>query len=95
MLFLYLIVQIVQGAFLIPRIHSHSLKVHPVLILVSIVVGSEIGGMWGVVLGPPLAASIKELFAYFSNPETLKIVAEDNSLKDMQKMNEESRDENA
>ena len=94
-LFLYLIVQIVQGAFLIPRIHSHSLKVHPVLILVSIVVGSEIGGMWGVVLGPPLAASIKELFAYFSNPETLKIIAEDNSLKDMQKMNEKSRDEDA
>ena len=66
-LLLYLFVQIIQGAILAPRIHSVSLRVHPVLILVSIVIGSEIGGMWGVVLGPPLAAAFKELFVYFSD----------------------------
>ena len=43
------------------------MKLHPLMILVSIVVGSEIAGLWGVVLGPPIAASIKELLIYFSN----------------------------
>ena len=61
-------VQILQGAFLVPRIQSFSMNVHPLIVLVSIVIGSEVGGMWGVVLGPPIAASIKELIVYFSEP---------------------------
>ena len=61
-------VQILQGAFLVPRIQSFSMKVHPLIVLISIVIGSEVGGMWGVVLGPPIAASIKELIVYFSEP---------------------------
>ncbi len=56
-----------QGAFLVPRIQSFAIKIHPLLILVSIVIGSEIGGLWGVILGPPIAASTKELIVYFSN----------------------------
>ena len=56
-----------QGAFLVPRIQSFAIKIHPLLILVSIVIGSEIGGLWGVILGPPVAASTKELIVYFSN----------------------------
>lgn len=79
---LYLVVQLFQGAVLVPRIHSHSLKVHPVLILVSIVIGSEIGGMWGVVLGPPLVAAFKELFVYFSNPASHNEIISDAVIKD-------------
>ncbi len=81
-LLLYLAVQIIQGAVLVPRIHSQSLKVHPVLVLVSIVIGSEIGGMWGVVLGPPLVAAIKELFVYFSNPANQSGIVSDSAIKD-------------
>ena len=81
-LLLYLAVQIIQGAVLVPRIHSQSLKVHPVLVLVSIVIGSEIGGMWGVVLGPPLVAAIKELFVYFSNPANQNGIVSDSAIKD-------------
>ena len=66
-LVLYLGVQLFQGAFIVPRVQSLAMKLHPLMILVSIVVGSEIAGLWGVVLGPPIAASIKELLIYFSN----------------------------
>ena len=66
-LLLYGGVQLMQGAFLVPRIQSFAIKIHPLLILVSIVIGSEIGGLWGVILGPPIAASTKELIVYFSN----------------------------
>ena len=66
-LLLYLGVQLFQGAFIVPRVQSFAMKLHPLMILISIVVGSEIAGLWGVVLGPPIAASIKELLIYFSN----------------------------
>ena len=66
-LFLYGGVQLIQGAFLVPRIQSFAIKIHPLLILVAILIGSEIGGLWGVILGPPVAASTKELIVYFSN----------------------------
>ena len=66
-LLLYAGVQLMQGAFLVPRIQSFAIKIHPLLILVSILIGSEVGGLWGVILGPPIAASVKELIVYFSN----------------------------
>ena len=66
-LLLYLGVQLFQGAIIVPRVQSFAMKLHPLMILISIVVGSEIAGLWGVVLGPPIAASIKELLIYFSN----------------------------
>jgi len=66
-LLLYAGVQLMQGAFLVPRIQSFAIKIHPLLILVSILIGSEVGGLWGVILGPPIAASVKVLIVYFSN----------------------------
>ena len=62
-----LFIAAILAAFLVPRIQSFAIKIHPLLILVSIVIGSEIGGLWGVILGPPVAASTKELIVYFSN----------------------------
>ena len=43
-LLLYVGVQFIQGAILVPRIQSLALRVHPLMILVGIVIGSEIGG---------------------------------------------------
>ena len=79
-LLLYLGVQLFQGAFIVPRVQSFAMKLHPLMILVSIVVGSEIAGLWGVVLGPPIAASIKELLIYFNNPPRYGISMEENEV---------------
>ena len=79
-LLLYLGVQLFQGAIIVPRVQSFAMKLHPLMILVSIVVGSEIAGLWGVVLGPPIAASIKELLIYFSNPPSYGISMEDDEV---------------
>ena len=56
------------------------MKLHPLMILISIVVGSEIAGLWGVVLGPPIAASVKELIIYFNNPTKYGIMTEENEI---------------
>ena len=57
-----------------PRVQSFTLKVHPVLVLVAIVIGSEIGGLSGVILGPPVATAIKEIFnGKFGNAKNILI----------------------
>jgi hypothetical protein len=51
---------------LVPRIQGQSLNLHPVVVLLIITVGSQIWGLWGVILGPPVGALIKDLIVYFS-----------------------------
>ena len=79
-LLLYLGVQLFQSAIIVPRVQSFAMKLHPLMILVSIVVGSEIAGLWGVVLGPPIAASLKELIIYFNNPPRYGILTDENEI---------------
>ena len=74
---LYLIVQAFQGGILAPRIQSSAMKVHPILFLVSIMIGSEIAGLWGVILGPPVVAASKELLAYFRDQNSQSIDSTD------------------
>ena len=76
-LFLYLGVQLFQGGIIVPRVQSIAMKLHPLMILVAIVVGSEIAGLWGVVLGPPIAACVKELIIYFNNPPRYGVLIEE------------------
>ncbi|MDC0034953.1 AI-2E family transporter [Chloroflexi bacterium] len=75
-LLLYLGVQLFQGAIIVPRVQSFAMKLHPLMILIAIVVGSEIGGLWGVVLGPPIAATAKELIVYFNDPARYGILTD-------------------
>lgn len=63
---LYLGIQLFENLLLLPRVQSHALKVHPIVIIMVIVIGSEVAGLWGVVLGPPLAAAVKGVYIYFS-----------------------------
>ena len=74
---LYLVVQAFQGGILAPRIQSSAMKVHPILFLVSIMIGSEIAGLWGVILGPPVVAASKELIAYFRDQNTQIVESSD------------------
>ena len=62
---LYLGVQLLQNSLLLPRIQSASLNLHPVIILAALLVGSEVAGLWGIVLGPPLAAGARSVYLYF------------------------------
>lgn len=61
----YFGIQLLENSLLVPRIQSRALNVHPVLILVVIIVGSEVAGLWGIILGPPLVVAGKEVFHYF------------------------------
>ena len=63
---LYFGVQLLENSILVPRIQSQVLHVHPILIIFVLIAGSELAGLWGVILGPPLAVAAKEVYTYFS-----------------------------
>ncbi len=62
---LYLAVQLLENALLVPRVQSQSLNLHPIAVIMVITVGSQYFGLWGVILGPPLVAMSKDLIVYF------------------------------
>ena len=62
---LYLGVQLLENSLLVPRIQGESLNLHPVMVLAALIVGSEVAGLWGMILGPPLAAASREVLLYF------------------------------
>ncbi|MCD4739328.1 MAG: AI-2E family transporter [Anaerolineae bacterium] len=57
-------VQQVENLFLTPRVLGRSVKLHPVLIMVVLVIGSELGGLLGLFLSPVITAVLRDLFRY-------------------------------
>ena len=61
----YLGVQLAENTLLVPRIQGKALGLHPIAIMVIIVIGSQLLGWWGIILGPPLVTGAAELIRYF------------------------------
>ena len=61
---LFLIVQLLENALLVPRIQGGYLRIHPAVVIVLLVLGAYIAGFWGLVLAVPLAATIVEIYKY-------------------------------
>jgi predicted PurR-regulated permease PerM len=64
---LYLGIQILENVLLVPRVQGNALNIHPLWMIVIILVGAQIAGLWGVILGPPLVAAGKGVISYFAN----------------------------
>ena len=61
---IYLVVQLLENIFLVPRIHGGYLRIHPALILVLLALGAYIAGLWGIILIVPLTATVVEIYKY-------------------------------
>jgi len=57
-------IQQIENTLLVPRIMGHAVRFHPALVMIIVVVGSEVAGLWGVVLAVPVAAAIRDVFQY-------------------------------
>jgi predicted PurR-regulated permease PerM len=62
---LYLGIQILENSFLVPRIQGNALDLHPIAVMIVIVIGSHLFGLWGVILGPLLVAAARDVIKYF------------------------------
>ena len=61
----YIIVQLIESNLIAPRIQGRALRLHPIFIMATLVVASEIAGLWGVLVGVPLVAVSRDIFTYF------------------------------
>lgn len=62
---LWIILQQIEAIILVPRIVGESLKLHPAIVVLSVIWGGSIGGLIGVIIAPPLVASIRIILQYF------------------------------
>ncbi len=61
---LFLSIQLVENYFLVPRIQSAYLHIHPAVMIFLLVLGAYIAGFWGLLLVAPLTATAVEIFKY-------------------------------
>ena len=60
----YVGIQQIENVFLVPRISGNAVRFHPAVVMVIIVIGSQVGGIWGMLVGVPLAATVRDVFKY-------------------------------
>jgi predicted PurR-regulated permease PerM len=57
-------IQQVENLILVPRIAGESVKLHPAMVMVVLVVGNEIAGFLGMLVAVPVTAVIRDVFKY-------------------------------
>lgn len=66
-----LIVQTVLVNYLQPRLMREALGMHPILVLVGLLVGAQMAGLWGALFGIPILAVLNVFFNYVINLRTI------------------------
>lgn len=61
------IIQAIDGNLIGPRLLSNSIQIHPLIVMVSLIFGSAIGGLLGMLLAVPVGAYLKLVFVRFIN----------------------------
>ena len=69
---LLLIVQTVLVNYLQPRLMREALGMHPILVLVGLLVGSQVAGLGGALFGIPILAVLNVFFNYAINLRTIE-----------------------
>ena len=62
---LYLGIQQLEGNFLTPKIQGDTLRVHPILVFLAVVIGGGLAGIVGVIVAVPALAVLRVLFDFF------------------------------
>jgi predicted PurR-regulated permease PerM len=60
----FFVIQQIENLLLVPRISGRSVRLHPALVMVVLVVGNEAAGLWGMLLAVPVTALIRDVFKY-------------------------------
>ncbi|HWM75042.1 MAG TPA: AI-2E family transporter, partial [Nocardioides sp.] len=65
------VVQAVLVNYLQPRLMREALGMHPILVLVGLLVGAQVAGLWGALFGIPILAVLNVFFNYAINLRTI------------------------
>ena len=61
----YICVQFAENNLLVPKVMGDQMHVHPAVVLVVLVVGTQLAGFWGLLFALPVTAIVIKLFHYF------------------------------
>jgi hypothetical protein len=61
---MYFILRQAEDYFVIPNVLGRAVRLHPLVVLFSVASGGVIGGILGLVVAVPIAASLKEIALY-------------------------------
>jgi predicted PurR-regulated permease PerM len=61
---LALALQQLENLFLVPQVQGMTVHLHPAVVMLVLVVGSEVAGLVGVILGVPLTAMFRDVVSY-------------------------------
>ncbi len=84
-----LVVQTLLVNYLQPRLMRDALGIHPILVLVGLLVGSQIAALWGALFGIPILAVLNVFFTYAVNLRAI----EDTPAVELEEVLEEVRQE--
>jgi predicted PurR-regulated permease PerM len=62
---IYIAINQLEGNFLTPRIQGEAVRVHPLMIFLAVLAGSEVGGLLGAVIAVPTLAVVRVLIEFF------------------------------
>jgi predicted PurR-regulated permease PerM len=60
----FFIIQMIENLILVPRISGKSVKLHPALVMMVLVIGGQLAGLWGMLIAVPVTAMIRDVFLY-------------------------------
>ena len=63
----FTIVQQIESAILSPKIVGESVGLHPIIIILTLIIGNEAFGVVGMLFGVPVVASLKIVFGHIAN----------------------------
>ena len=63
-LLLYLAIQQVENTVLVPKIQGDATKLHPAVVIFSLILGGAIAGLLGAILALPIAATLRDIYVY-------------------------------
>ncbi len=61
-----ILIQQVENSFIVPRVLGRTIGLHPVVMMVMLVIGTEIAGFAGLVLAPILTAVLRDVYRYLA-----------------------------
>ena len=74
-LIFFLIAQQFEANILVPLLSRRSVGLHPVIVIVALLIGAEVGGVLGIIIAVPVAAVFQEVVQDWSSKRRAKALS--------------------
>ena len=63
----YVVAQLIESNIITPRLQASAVRLHPIVVMAILVIAADVIGIWGMIVGVPLAAAGRDVFVYFQD----------------------------